>query len=89
MSEDIQDGFVEVAIDNIHIYTDGRMVVITGTPPDEDDDDVACEMHDCDAMGCGQEHVLMALDVNIQSKPFVDYILKKSSERDAQIKGAS
>ncbi len=36
-------------------------LVITGTPPDEDevaDEDYG---HNCDAMGCGWEHVLMRI----------------------------
>ncbi len=43
-------------------YTNGAEVIVTGSPPDEDDDP-KYELHNCDAMGCGWEHVLLRQDV--------------------------
>lgn len=34
------------------------VLVITGDPPYTGDDRADFEMHDCDAMGCGYDHVL-------------------------------
>jgi hypothetical protein len=42
----IPDGCVPVAA-----FTDGREIIVVGDP--------TCELHDCDVMGCGVDHVLV------------------------------
>ncbi len=39
------------------VYVLGNEIVITGTPMEKDDDSDG--KHNCDAMGCGCEHVLL------------------------------
>jgi hypothetical protein len=47
----------------IEAYTNGYVIVILGTPPELDDDDLLA--HNCDAMGCGSvgPHVVASVPV--------------------------
>ncbi len=47
------NGFVRQHVD-VYATPDGRFVIV-GTPLDSEDEERG---HNCDAMGCGQEHVL-------------------------------
>lgn len=42
------------------IYTNGKQVVVTGDPYKDPDGDTNLH-HDCDAMGCNWDHVLVRL----------------------------
>ena len=54
----IPEGFKELYIEGLKIYSNGKTVVICGEPPDEEVDPES-ESHWCDSMGCNWEHVLM------------------------------
>jgi hypothetical protein len=46
------------------VWTNGRRLLVEGNPPDEEDVDKACSMHDCDAMGCSSFlHALARYDL--------------------------
>jgi hypothetical protein len=47
------EGWVPVAA-----FTDGQEIVVIGYPLDEEADPTG-ELHDCDVMGCGVDHVLV------------------------------
>lgn len=53
------------------VYTNGKAFVLTGEPPAEEDDP-DCEQHHCDSMGCGLEHVLVAVDVPDYARPLME-----------------
>ena len=42
---------------NVTVYQTATQIVIVGDPEDEEDS------HNCDAMGCGREHVLYRLKI--------------------------
>lgn len=42
-------------------FTNGKHTVVLGTPLDESEDP-KCELHDCDLMGCGWNHVLARVE---------------------------
>ena len=72
-NEFLPDGFSEFKIDDIHLYSNGKKLVITGEPPANDDE---AEVHNCDAMGCILEHVLMMFDIDEANQKYINHILK-------------
>jgi hypothetical protein len=46
----------------------GNEIIICGDPPNEQDDPGG-ELHNCDANGCGQDHVLYRLPLSVLPSP--------------------
>jgi hypothetical protein len=57
----IPDGFKELKISGLKLYSNGKDVVICGEPPEEKDDPDSTA-HNCDDMGCNWEHVLLTFE---------------------------
>jgi hypothetical protein len=45
-------------------WTNGKRVIVTGEPGNGDENDPEYEAHNCDAMGCGWDHVLEIRDLD-------------------------
>lgn len=62
------DSFVKVAGGHLGVYVGKGEVVVVGDPsPVEDENDPS--YHNCDAMGCGQWHVVYRTPVAVPSEP--------------------
>lgn len=56
VDDGIPKGYVRVTA-----FTNGEKIVVVGSPMDEDGDEE--NGHNCDAMGCGWDHILAITDV--------------------------
>jgi hypothetical protein len=70
------------------VWTNGRRLLVEGNPPDEEDVDKACSMHDCDAMGCSSFlHALARYDLPdwyaIANPPRLPVRVPKRTDADA------
>lgn len=72
-NELLPDGFSEIKIEGVCVYSNGKQLVITGEPPADDNE---AEVHDCDAMGCNWEHVLMVFDIDESNKKYINHVMK-------------
>jgi hypothetical protein len=52
----------------IAAFIHGDEIIICGDPPTEAEDP-GCELHNCDANGCGHDHVLYRLPLSVLARP--------------------
>jgi len=71
----LPDGFKDLQIEGVALYSDGKKLVICGEPPENDEE---AEIHNCDAMGCNWEHVLMVFDIDDEQKKYIACQLEDS-----------
>lgn len=53
----------------IEAWSDGREIVVLGSPKDEAPEDDGTMGHNCDAMGCGQDHVIARITLDTGDLP--------------------
>ena len=63
------DGTAILSSVRVYASDDGRFLTITYCPSQDTDDELGEHQHNCDAVGCGQDHVLARVEVPEWQRP--------------------